>query len=224
MAGVRGRQASRGQGADPRRDRQHDALHRAPRARRPASGAVRARGGRRARDRRRRLRLRHLRGPASARCPHRLGQAGGAGGRRAPGLAEAGTLTPGAERRARMRGDGPIRIVIASLVLLVGTVGATAPGEAQAPTGPITIGVLSPLTGIFATYGRDIVDGAQLYVDEVHGQMGNRKIKLVVEDYQVKPDVAVTKIKKLVERDGAHAVVGIVLSAAAIAVKDYVND
>src|SRR5215471_4024333 len=122
-----------------------------------------------------------------------------------------------------MRWDRQAVVVIASLVM-VGMIGLTAPTRAQAPSGPITIGVLSPLTGVFATYGRDIVDGAQLYADEMHGQLGNRKIKLVVEDYQVKPDVALTKIKKLVERDGAHAVLGIVLSAAAIAVKDYVNE
>ena len=97
-----------------------------------------------------------------------------------------------------------------------------APSQAAAqtaPSGPITIGVLSPLTGVFASYGRDIVDGAQLYADEVGGQMGGRKVQLVVEDYQVKPDVAVTKMRKLVERDKAHAVVGIVLSAAALALR-----
>jgi branched-chain amino acid transport system substrate-binding protein len=123
-----------------------------------------------------------------------------------------------------MRCHGRYLIAIVSLVALM--LGPVAPvgAQAPAPTGPITVGVLSPLTGVFATYGRDIVDGAQLYVDEINGQMGSRKVKLVVEDYQVKPDVALTKMKKLVERDGAHAVVGIVLSAAAIAVKDYVTE
>jgi branched-chain amino acid transport system substrate-binding protein len=53
--------------------------------------------------------------------------------------------------------------------------------------------------------------------------MGGRKLELVVEDYQVRPDVAVTKIRKLAEQDKVQAVVGIVLSAAAVAVKDYVN-
>ena len=46
---------------------------------------------------------------------------------------------------------------------------------------------------------------------------------MVVEDYQTRPDVALTKIRKLVERDRAQAIVGLVLSAAALAVKDYVN-
>ncbi|HEV8441313.1 MAG TPA: ABC transporter substrate-binding protein [Methylomirabilota bacterium] len=114
-------------------------------------------------------------------------------------------------------------IAVASLVTL-GVLGPTAAGaQAPAPTGPITIGVLAPLTGPFASYAQDIVDGARLYADEVSGQMSRRRIELVVEDYQVKPDVALTKIRKLAERDRAHVVVGIVLSAAAIAVKDYVN-
>jgi len=95
--------------------------------------------------------------------------------------------------------------------------------QGPAPTGPITIGVLAPSTGPFATYARDIIDGARLYSDEVGGQLGRRKLELVVEDYQTKPDVALTKIRKLVERDQARAIVGLVLSAAALAVKDYVN-
>jgi branched-chain amino acid transport system substrate-binding protein len=115
---------------------------------------------------------------------------------------------------------------IALVALLVGALhGPVADAAAQtpAPTGPITIGVLAPSTGPFATYARDIIDGARLYSDEVGGQLGRRKLELVVEDYQTRPDVALTKIRKLVERDRAQAIVGLVLSAAALAVKDYVN-
>src|SRR5713101_978124 len=120
-----------------------------------------------------------------------------------------------------MRRDGGYLIAVAGLLILAILVPVTTDG-AQA-SGPITVGVLAPLTGPFATFARDIVDGAQLYHDEVSGQMGGRKLQLVVADYQVRPDVALTKIRKLVERDRAQAVVGIVLSAAALAVKDYVN-
>src|SRR5712691_3520552 len=120
-----------------------------------------------------------------------------------------------------MRRDGGYLIAVAGLLSLAILVPVTTAG-AQA-SGPITVGVLAPLTGPFATFARDIVDGAQLYHDEVSGQMGGRKLQLVVEDYQVRPDVALTKIRKLVERDRAQAIVGLVLSAAAIAVKDYVN-
>ena len=95
-----------------------------------------------------------------------------------------------------------------------------APAAAQ---GPVKIGVLAPITGVFASFAKDIIDGAQLYQAEF-GQIGGRKLELVVEDYQVRPDVAVTKMRKLAEQDHVHAVVGIVLSAAAIALKDYVNN
>jgi len=113
-------------------------------------------------------------------------------------------------------------IAVAGLSLLAMLV-AAAPAVGQAPAGPIKIGVLAPMTGIFASFARDIVDGAQLYNDEVAGQLGGRRLQLIVEDYQVRPDVAVTKIRKLAEQDRVHAVVGIVLSSAAVAVKDYVN-
>jgi branched-chain amino acid transport system substrate-binding protein len=71
-----------------------------------------------------------------------------------------------------------------------------APSLAQ---GPVKIGVLAPVTGVFASFAKDIVDGAQLFNTEFGGQLGGRKLELIVEDYQVRPDVAVTKIRKLGE-------------------------
>ncbi|MBI3015961.1 MAG: ABC transporter substrate-binding protein [Candidatus Tectomicrobia bacterium] len=123
-----------------------------------------------------------------------------------------------------MRIFGRALIVIVALLTLCGLVPAPS-AEAQGPgrTTPITIGVLAPLTGPFNSFARDIVDGARLYLDDVNGEMARRKVELVVEDYAVKPDVALTKARKLVERDRAQAMVGIVLSAAAIAIKDYVT-
>ena len=122
------------------------------------------------------------------------------------------------ESAVRWDGRGLIAIVgVVILATLAVSVGA------QAPAGPIVIGVLAPLTGPFNAFARDIIDGARLYSDEVNGQMGRRKIELIVEDYQIKPDVALTKIRKLVERDRAHVVVGLTLSSAALAVRDYVN-
>jgi branched-chain amino acid transport system substrate-binding protein len=64
---------------------------------------------------------------------------------------------------------------------------------------------------------------ARLYVDEVNGEMVGRKVELIVEDYEFKSAVALTKTKKLVERDSVHVVTGVILSAAAIAMKDYIH-
>lgn len=117
-------------------------------------------------------------------------------------------------------------LAVCVLTLLVATVagmsGATA-APAPAATTPIKIGVLAPFTGPLAPPARDIADGARLYVDEVNGEMVGRKVELIVEDYEFKSAVALTKTKKLVERDRVHAVVGVILSAAAIAMKDYIH-
>src|SRR5207237_9939057 len=127
------------------------------------------------------------------------------------------------EEKAMTRRRGARAALVAFVVFAV--LGARVDASAQAPAaaGPITIGVLAPSTGPFATYARDIIDGARLYSDEVGGQLGRRKLEMVVEDYQTRPDVALTKIRKLVERDRAPAIIGLVLSAAAPAVKDTVN-
>src|SRR5712691_1569800 len=107
---------------------------------------------------------------------------------------------------------------------------AIASGLIRAPTAPaaetktpIKVGVLTPFTGPLAPMARDIADGARFYVDEVNGEMVGRKVELIVEDYEFKSAVALTKTKKLVERDRVHVVVGVILSAAALAMKDYIH-
>jgi branched-chain amino acid transport system substrate-binding protein len=119
-----------------------------------------------------------------------------------------------------------LTVVVCGLALLVAVVTglyrATAARAAEAKT-PIKIGVLAPLSGPLAALARDIVDGARLYLDETKGEMVGRKVELIVEDYEFRSAVALTKTKKLVERDGVHVVVGVILSAAAIAMKDYIH-
>src|SRR5438128_1810073 len=109
------------------------------------------------------------------------------------------------------------------VVAISGWMSTGASAQAPAAKTPIKIGVLSPLSGPLAALARDVVDGARLYVDEVHGEMAGRKVELIVEDYEFKAAVALTKTKKLVERDRVHVVVGVILSAAVLAMKDYIH-
>jgi len=57
------------------------------------------------------------------------------------------------------------------VVAISGWMSTGASAQAPAAKTPIKIGVLSPLTGPLAALARDVVDGARLYVDEVHGEM-----------------------------------------------------
>jgi len=117
-----------------------------------------------------------------------------------------------------------LAICVLTLLVVMTVESIRAPTALAAETKtPIKIGVLAPLSGPLAVLARDIVDGARLYVDEVNGEMAGRKVELLVEDYEFKTAVALTKTKKLVERDGVHAVIGVILSAAAIAMKDYIH-
>lgn len=85
----------------------------------------------------------------------------------------------------------------------------------------IKVGVLLPLSGNFAENGKQTLTGIKMYLDKVGNKAGGRKIDLIVEDTQGKPDVAVTKAHKEVERDGAQVLTGLVLSSEALAVNDY---
>ena len=117
-------------------------------------------------------------------------------------------------------------LTLGLIVVVLAMTGAMRPeASAQAPAArsAIKIGVLAPLSGPLAALARDVVDGAKLYVDEVNGEMAGRKVELIVEDYEFKAAVALTKTKKLVERDRVNIVVGIILSAAVLAIKDYIH-
>lgn len=85
----------------------------------------------------------------------------------------------------------------------------------------VKIGVMSPNTGPFAVIGEDVRNGFQLYVDEIGGKAAGARLELIFEDTQAKPDVGLSKIKKLVESDEADFVGGIVSSSVAYALRDY---
>ena len=89
---------------------------------------------------------------------------------------------------------------------------------------PIKIGFIVPTTGGFAPSGEECVTGAKMYLESIHYEVAGRKIELIVEDSQGKPDVGLTKAQKLVERDGAQMIMGIVSSAVALAINDYARD
>src|SRR5215813_753839 len=110
-------------------------------------------------------------------------------------------------------------VAVGACLLLLGSW----PGAAQAPA-PVKIGMLVPLTGVFTRNGREAVDGTRLYFDEIGWKVSGRPIELLVEDYEGKPDVGLTKARKLVERDGVHMLKGIVSSAVGLAVAGYAKE
>ncbi|HUZ73049.1 MAG TPA: ABC transporter substrate-binding protein [Stellaceae bacterium] len=126
------------------------------------------------------------------------------------------TAAPDAdERPARRR--VLCAITTASAVLL--TLGASCVAAQAADA--IKIGVLLPLSGNFAANGQQALTGIKMYFDEVGHMAAGHKLDVIVEDTQGKPDVAVTKARKEVERDGAQVLTGIISSGVALAVNDF---
>src|SRR5262245_52765906 len=91
----------------------------------------------------------------------------------------------------------------------------------QAP--PIKLGLLFPYTGPIASVGQDATRGFELHLAKLGNRAGGREIQLLKEDDEFKPDVGLTKARKLVERDHVDLLVGPVNSAVALALRDYVN-
>jgi branched-chain amino acid transport system substrate-binding protein len=93
-------------------------------------------------------------------------------------------------------------IILAVLVVIA----AGLPAGAQ--KGPIKIGVISPMTGGAAQAGKDMTNGIQMWLDENGNQMAGRKVEVIIEDSQGQPNIALTKLQKLVERDQVQVLVG----------------
>ncbi len=114
----------------------------------------------------------------------------------------------------------PMRTVIGGGLVLLLLAGLVPPAQAQ---GPIKIGVFFPLTGPIATQGIPERDAIKQAFDEEGYQVAGRKIELIIEDSQGKPDVGLTKARKLVEGDRVHLLLGELTSSVGNAVAPYVN-
>lgn len=111
-------------------------------------------------------------------------------------------------------------VISAGLALLLG---GSLIQLASAQTPPIKIGVVFSLTGPIAAQGIPERDAIRQAFDEENYQVAGRKIELIVEDSQGKPDVALTKFRKLVEGDRVHLLLAELVSSVGAAVAPYVN-
>lgn len=83
----------------------------------------------------------------------------------------------------------------------------------------IVIGEFLPMTGDLATYGQDAHAGVAMAVDEVNQSGGflGKKVKVVTEDDQSKPEEARTAALKLIQRHGAAVLIGEMASGNTLA-------
>ncbi|MDP2294873.1 MAG: ABC transporter substrate-binding protein [Pseudolabrys sp.] len=96
-------------------------------------------------------------------------------------------------------------------------------GTAQAQE-KLKIGIVTTLSGPPAVLGQQLRNGFQLAVKDMGGKLGGREVELFVQDDELKPDVAVTKAKALIDRDKVDFVVGPIFSNILIAIMKPVTE
>lgn len=109
-------------------------------------------------------------------------------------------------------------------VLMASSAGLLAAPAVQAQPTPIKIGLVALLTGPAAANGTHLRDGWMLGMRQLNNQLGGRPVETIVIDDELRPDVAVTKVRAAIERDRVDFVVGVVFSNVLAAIMRPVTE
>ena len=110
-----------------------------------------------------------------------------------------------------------VHVLTATAAMAVSVTGAVAQDK-------LKVGIIVTLSGPSAVLGGQVRDGFNLAVKTLGGKLGGADTEVVVVDDELKPDVAVTKVKGLLERDQVNIVVGPVFSNVLQAIHKPVTD
>src|SRR6266550_9370462 len=108
-------------------------------------------------------------------------------------------------------------VVLAAAAIALGPTGAQAQEK-------LKIGIIATLSGPPAVLGQQLRNGFNLAVKTLDGKLGGREVEVIVVDDELKPDLAVTKVKALVGRDKVEFVVGPIFSNVLAAIMKPVTE
>jgi branched-chain amino acid transport system substrate-binding protein len=116
------------------------------------------------------------------------------------------------DRRTLIKAAGVVGIAQVASPFVASPFVISARGEA-----PIKIGMVDPLTGVYAAVAQNEVMGARIAVDEINTKGGvlGRQVDLLVEDSANDVGTGVQKTRKLIDRDQVSFVIGDVNSGIA---------
>lgn len=93
--------------------------------------------------------------------------------------------------------------------------------QAQAP---IKIGFVAELSGPQGALGQDQYDAFMMVVQANGGKLGGVPVEILREDSQLKPEVAVQIVEKLIERDKVPIITGLTFSNVMMAVHKKITE
>jgi branched-chain amino acid transport system substrate-binding protein len=108
-------------------------------------------------------------------------------------------------------------IAIAAAAALSGT------GLAQAQAKELKIGMLLPLSQVFAVYGQAVMEGFNLALEEAGGQAAGMKVVLLSEDNKEDPKTTLQLVRKYIKDENVDFLVGPIASHVVAAIRDDVH-
>lgn len=96
----------------------------------------------------------------------------------------------------------------------------TLPSLTSAQTAPLRIGVLTDISGPFATIvGENSVTAARMAVEDFGGTVAGRRVEVVAGDHQNKPDIAAGIARRWYDAEQVEVIVDVPVSSVALAVQ-----
>ncbi len=106
------------------------------------------------------------------------------------------------------------RLFLGSIALAVATLAA---GGAVAQTNTFKVGLILPMTGPFASTGRQIEAAAKLYMAQNGDNVAGKKIELIIKDDTGTPDVTKRLAQEMIVNDKVNVLAGFGLTPLAFA-------
>lgn len=111
----------------------------------------------------------------------------------------------------------PLLVSLLVLMQFLGT--ATAVLSADSSTAahppkssqPIKIGFVTSLSGVAAPGGRDMANGIELFMDQIHNRIAGRPVQLIVKNDACNPATAKAEVSQLANQDKVDVIAGFLL-------------
>jgi branched-chain amino acid transport system substrate-binding protein len=95
---------------------------------------------------------------------------------------------------------------------------------AAAAQAQVKIGFLASLSGPVAIVGQDQYDGFMLAIEQGGGKLGGQAVTVIKEDDQLKPEVGNQIVRKFLDKERVHAIVGLGFSNVMMASHKLIVD
>jgi branched-chain amino acid transport system substrate-binding protein len=112
-----------------------------------------------------------------------------------------------------------------SLAAALAALAISAPCAAQISGDVIKIGLVVDLTSLYADVtGQGVIEAVKMAIADAGGSINGKRIELISGDYQNKPDIAASKAREWIDKEGVDLLMAGTNSSAALAVAKVAHE